>query len=135
MPERAGRSGPPPPVHLLSLFVYGALWGALTIAGRGDRWAGPTFQVVREYGGGPTPWGLGLLLFCVAGLAGVAGHKSGRRTVTQMALVSAGIWSVAFGVCLAAAVAVNPQAALTGAATWGFHAWLFLHAARRMRWA
>lgn len=120
------------PVLVVTLFVYGLTWGVLTIAGRGDRWAGPTLDVARRFAGGPLSWGIALAGFSLAGAVGV---WLGRRSITQAALVSCGVWSIAFAGCLAAAVAVNSQAALTGSVTWGFHAALFLAAARRVRWA
>ncbi|MET9286514.1 hypothetical protein [Nocardia beijingensis] len=125
------RGHPLPRPVVLTLFVYGLGWGALTIAGRGDRWAGPTLQVAQEFAGGPVSWGAALMAFCAAGATGL---WLGRLTAVQAALVSCGVWSVAFAICLGAAPVVNSQAALTGAVTWGFHAALFLAAARRVRW-
>lgn len=123
---------PLPPILVAVLLVYGLIWGSLTIAGRDERWAGPAFQVAREFSGGPATWGAALAVFGALGLVGTA---VGRLTVIQAGLVSSGIWSIAFAICLAAAPVVNTQAALTGALTWLFHAALFLAAARRVRWA
>lgn len=109
------------------LFAYGLIWGAVTVAGRGERWTGPAFDFARQVAGGPTSWGAALAAFCAAGLIGIA---LGHTIIPQAAFAASALWSACFTASFVAAGAGNPHASWGVVITWAFHTILFAAAAR-----
>jgi hypothetical protein len=116
-------------ICLRALGLWGIVHGVFTIIGGPERWAGPTFDILRHAPGAPYSWALVLIVagFLVLYASGrgidyslqVKLPASKSVTINYKQIKNAGLWLMAFwcllfAICVVVAVLLNPTIALTG---------------------